>query len=281
MSFLSRVAIGESVQVGVQPPDSPSPVRGYRTIVNDSGDPGYVNRLLVGTATTGLVRIEWVQSRYGQIVPANWGMVQMLHFMDAYMPLRYQVDDAQNLIVKEFMEKDFEWLFLLEHDVILPANGLLLLNEWIQRADTPVVSGLYYTRSHPSEPLVYRGRGTSFYGNWKVGDLVWCDGVPTGCLLIHRALLAAMWEDAPEYTVYGQKVRQMFRTPRDMWFNQETGEFNTLVGTSDLEWCTRVMKGDYFAKSGWSAFAGREFPFVVDTRLFCRHINPNGEQFPN
>ena len=277
--FSSNVKIGENVQMGVQPP-APSPVRGYRSIVNDSGDPGYVNRLLVGTATTGLVRIEWVQSRYGQIIPANWGMVQMLHFMDAYMPLRYQVDDAQNLIIKEFIDKDFEWLFLLEHDVILPPNGLLLLNEWIQKADTPVVSGLYYTRSHPSEPLTYRGRGTSFYGDWKLGDMVWCDGVPTGCLLIHRSILAEMYNEAPEYTLYGQKVRQMFRTPRDMWFDPETGTFNTVVGTSDLDWCTRVMKGDIFRRAGWPAFADKEYPFVVDTRLFCKHINPNGEQFP-
>src|SRR5678816_4067717 len=77
-------------------PKSNSPVRPYRTIIQDSDDPGYVNRVLIGTAVTGLVRIEWVQARYGQLVPCNWSHVAMLSAMNSYMPLRYQVADAQN-----------------------------------------------------------------------------------------------------------------------------------------------------------------------------------------
>ena len=165
------------------------PVRPYRTIIKDSGDPGYVNRLLIGTATTGLVRIEWVTARYGQVIPPNWSMVQMLQFLNAYVPLRYQVADAQNLIVRAAIEEDFEWLLLIEHDTILPPDAFKRLDDYIREAQTPVVSGLYYTRHRPSVPLVYRGRGTSFYDGWEFGDLVWCDGVPTGCLLVHCAIL--------------------------------------------------------------------------------------------
>ena len=147
------------------------PVREVRNIINDSGDPGYVNRLLVGTACTGLVRVEWMMARYGQIIPANWSMVQMLQFMSSYMPLRYQVADAQNLIVAEAIKNDYEWLFLLEHDTIIPSDAFIRLNEYMRKATIPVVSGLYFTRSIPSEPLVYRGRGNSYYGDWKMGDL--------------------------------------------------------------------------------------------------------------
>ena len=46
-------------------------VRPIRIIVQDSGDPGYTNRLLVGTACTGLLRVEWVAARYGQLIPLN------------------------------------------------------------------------------------------------------------------------------------------------------------------------------------------------------------------
>ena len=34
------------------------PVREYRTIVDDSGNPGYVNRILIGVPVTGVVRVE-------------------------------------------------------------------------------------------------------------------------------------------------------------------------------------------------------------------------------
>jgi hypothetical protein len=56
MSFISKVSVADSPAVGVSAPNAPtfwqSPVREYRTIVNDSDDPGYTNRLLVGTAVT-------------------------------------------------------------------------------------------------------------------------------------------------------------------------------------------------------------------------------------
>lgn len=259
-----------------------TPVREVRNIIMDSGDPGYVNRIMVGTACTGSVRVEWMMARYGQIVPCNWSMVQMLQFMSSYVPLRYQVADAQNLIVKEAIEKDFEWLFLLEHDVIVPNNLFVVLNDYMRRADTPIVSGLYFTRSVPSEPLVYRGRGNSFYGDWKLGDKVWADGVPTGCLLIHSAILRTMWADSEPYQVGNQTTRRVFDTPRAAWFNEATGQYNTTSGTSDLDWCQRVIEGGYLHKSGWGAFAEEHprWPFLVDTSIFCRHINPDGTQFP-
>lgn len=257
-----------------------SPVRPYRTIIQDSGDPGYVNRLLLGTPSTGTVRIEWVQARYGQIIPTNWSFVQMLQFMDSYIPLRYQVADAQNLIVREAIERDFEWLILVEHDVILPPDALLRFNQYMREEKVPVVSGLYYTRSRPSEPLIYRGKGTSFYTDWKLGDKVWCDGVPTGCLLIHCGILREMWQDAEVYQLGPIQTRRVFETPARAWFDPETGFVNTVTGTSDIDWCHKVMDGGYFAKAGWTEYADKEFPFLMDTNIFCKHINPNGEQFP-
>ncbi len=34
------------------------------------------NRFLIGTATTGLVRMEWVQARYSQLIPTNWSSAE-------------------------------------------------------------------------------------------------------------------------------------------------------------------------------------------------------------
>lgn len=262
---------------------SDTPVREIRQVIQDSGDPGYVNRILIGTPTTGTVRIEWVSARYGQLIPCNWSMVQMLHYLNSFIPVRYQVADAQNLIVKEAVEKDFEWLFLLEHDNVIPPHTFITLNDYMRRGDTPVVSGLYFTKGFPSEPIVYRGRGNGFYGDWRLGDMVWADGVPTGCLLIHMAILREMWADAEPYTINGVATRRVFATPRGGWFDEATGQYNTTSGTSDLDWCDRVIKGDYLRKAGWGKFADEHprYPFLVDTRnLFCRHITPDGAQYP-
>lgn len=257
-----------------------SPVRQIKHIVQDSGDPGYVNRLLIGTATTGLVRIEWVAARYGAIIPCNWSNVQMTHYMDTYIPLRYQVDDAQNLIVREAIEKDFEWLLLLEHDVIIPQDAFVRLNEYMSGEKVPVVSGLYYSRSVPSEPLVYRGRGNGAYTKWKFGDKVWVDGVPTGMLLIHCAILREMWKESPEYAAGNQITRRVFETPRKLWVSPDSGEFHATTGTSDLNWCDRVMRDGYFEKAGWKKYQKKKYPFLLDTNIFCRHVDMDGRQYP-
>lgn len=257
-----------------------SPVREYRVITNDSGSDGYVNRLLVGTPTTGIVRMEWVSSRYGQIIPCNWSMVQMHQFISGYVPIRYQVDDAQNLIVKAAVEGDFEWLLLWEHDVMPPNDSFIRINDYIREEEVPVVSGLYYTRSMPPEPLLYRGRGTSYYSKWKMGDKVWVDGVPTGFLLIHCGILREMWKDAAEYLVHNQLTRRVFNTPRSQWISPDTNEFYSVTGTSDLQWCMDVMEGEYFKKAGWTKYQKKKYPFLVDTTIFCRHIDIDGRQYP-
>jgi len=135
--------------------------------------------------------------------------------------------------------------------------------------------------SVPPEPMVYRGRGNHYFRDWKLGDKVWVDGVPTGQLLIHGSLLKVMYDDSPDYsTGNGQHARRVFNNPAQSWFNEETGAQETLVGTSDLDWCTRVIKDDYLTKAGFPHIARKKYPFLIDTDIFCKHIEKDGRQFP-
>jgi len=256
----------------------------YKKIIQDSGDPGYINRVLLGTACTGLVRIEWVAARYNAVQPVNWSHVEMTQQIPTFYPLRYQVADAQNLIVKQAIEGDFQWVLLLEHDVVVQPTVFMQFNEYMHNKRSPVVSGLYFTRSRPSDPLVFRGRGVGVYDEWEQGDVVYCDGIPTGLLLIHVGLLREMWNDSPDYAVGGAITRRVFNTPRAYWKNPQTGYVNMAGGTSDLDWCTRVIEGDYLRKAGWNEYMDNledeKYPFICDTGIFARHVNPNGEMFP-
>jgi hypothetical protein len=264
---------------------SKKPVREIRTILNDSGNTSYVNRILIGTATTGLVRTEWVAARYSQIVPMNWSQVQINQTIGGYFAQGWQVADAQNIIVRQCVQGVFEWLFLLEHDVVVPDNMLVMLDTYMHDAKIPILSGLYYSRSRPSRPLAFRGRGTGVYDDWKLGDKIWVDGVPTGCLLIHHSILRLMWEESPEYLIRTtdgrmELTRRVFETPRVL--HLEDGMHNAVSGTSDLWWCDRIMREEVIQRAGWSMdyCPDPKNPFLLDTSLFCRHINMNGEQFP-
>jgi hypothetical protein len=259
-------------------------------VVDDSGNPGYTNRILIGTATTGLVRVEWVGARYGATLPINWSQVVVTHMIPTYMPLRYQVADAQNMIVKEALyphgnsDGRFEWLLLLEHDVVIQPDCFVRLNQWMLHEDTPIVSGLYYSRAHPSMPLVFRGRGNGPFLDFEHGDIVYCDGVPTGLLLIHTGILQLMWDESPEYSVAGHVTRRVFNTPRDMWQDPQKGYIAQRGGTSDLEWCTRVMEEDFIRRAGWTDYMDgledEKLPFPVDSGIFAKHITTSGEMFP-
>ena len=256
-----------------------------RRVVDDSGNPGFINRVLIGTPMTPTVRAEWVAARYNVTLPVNWSQVEMTQQIPSWMPLNYQVADAQNLIVKHAIENDFQWLLLLENDTIIAQDCFIRINQWMLREDTPVVSGLYFSRTHPSTPLVFRGRGNGVYLDWEQGDVVMCDGVPTGLLLVHVGLLREMWDDSSEYTIYGTVTRRVFDTPREMWDDPQDGSRGRTGGTSDLAWCTRVMEGDYMRRAGWNDYVDNledeRWPFVCDTGIFAYHQDrQTGEMFP-
>jgi len=237
-------------------------------------------RIMIGIPMTGLLRAEWVLARYGQVIPCNWSQVDCLQFIDQSSPLGFVVADARNIIASKFVEEDFDWLFFIDHDTILPPMTILTWNERMLRKDVPVWSGLYFTKSVPSEPLVYRGRGNSYYTNWKLGNEIWVDGIPMGCTMIHKSILKVLYDESEEYLTGGRRVRKIFETPAKTWFDPETLNWNNVQGTEDLNWCTRVIKDNIFEKAGWQKFAKKPFPFLIDSRIFCKHIDNNGIQYP-
>lgn len=238
------------------------------------------NRLLIGTPTTGLVRMEWVNGRYGATIPTNWSHVDVQQFMQPYLPIAYQVADAENLIAKVVVENDFEWLLFWEHDNIPKSDALLRLNHYIIKGDVPVVAGLYFTKSVPPEPLLYREFGKGFYADWKLGDKVWVKGIPFGFTLIHASIIRELWRVSPEYNCGGTITRRVFHAPSESWTDPEMGGFLSNYGTSDLEFCKTLMEKGIFEKAGFPEYQKKEYPFLVDTDILVNHIDNNGQIYP-
>ncbi len=240
-------------------------------IVKSNKDPRA--RILIGTATLGTIRIEWATARYGQVTPTNWSSGQSIVGLNTMIPMGYLVAEAQNILAQAAIRDNYEWLFLHEDDVVLPLDAFLRLNEYMQKGDVPIISGLYYLKGKPSEPVVYRGRGTGCYGDFKIGQKIWVDGIPTGCMLIHTSILKALYKESEEYLAMNVKTRKIFETPRKVWFDPETNKRESAIGTSDLYFCDRIIKDDIFKKAGWSKFAKKKYPYLVDTSLLCGHID--------
>lgn len=259
--------------------DLPKEYRGNNKIVGNTMKSAH--RVMVAIPTTGLVRMEWVLARYGQVIPCNWSQTDAIQWLDSYSPVDFLVADARNICVHQCLENGFDWLFFIDHDTVIPPFAILKMNERMLEGKVPVWSGLYFTKSKPSEPLIYRGRGTGYYKDWKFGDQVWVDGIPMGCTMIHKSILKAMSVESPEYEVRpGYVVKKVFETPARIWYDPEGRNWYTATGTEDLEWCSRIMDQGIFKKAGWPEYEGKEFPFLIDTTLFCRHIDNDGVQYP-
>lgn len=242
------------------------------------------NRVMIGTPMTGLVRSEWVAARYGQMIPTNWSMVEATQLMHSCIPLRFQVADAENIIARYVVEQDFNWLLFIEHDNVLPPGTFLRLNDYMIEEKVPVVAALYFTKSDPPEPLIYKRFGWGHYKDWKMGDKVWCQGHGFGCTLIHGSIIQALWKESPEYMVSattGQVLtRRVFQSPDQEWFDPDMGAMKRTAGTSDLQFCERLIKDRIFEKAGWPEYQKMEYPFLVDTNIFVKHIDDRGWQYP-
>ena len=248
----------------------------------------WTNRILIAVPCTGLVRMEWVMAKYGQIIPTNWSQVEMIQWMNTFAPMEYALPDAENLIAKKVVEGNYEWFLSLEQDNLIPPDAFIRLNEYMTANKVPIVSGLYFTKSQPPEPIVYRGRGNGSFRNFKLGDLIWADGIPFGFTLIHGSIIRALWNESEEYQVGNEMTRRVFSLPNfnignfgfDNLDEKEKDRFAYTRGTTDLNFCKRVMKDKIFEKAGWPSFQKMKYPFLVDTNIFVQHIDNSGRQYP-
>lgn len=250
-------------------------------IVQNLGD--LRKKILIGIPTLGVIRIEWDIARRSLIVPINWSNGEMIaaHSPPSVVAEGYTTPDAQNVIAMQCLEGGFEHCLLYEDDVLPPANALILLEEHMAEKKYPLVSGIYFSKSHPTWPLVFRGRGNGAFMDFTMGDQVRCDGVHTGFTLIHRSLLEWFAKNSPLYQIPdGRRVPRIFEFPRAAWYDPEQDAYFSTMGTSDLFFCDRILKEKVLEKTGWEHLAKEKNPFLCDTRIFCGHIDINGQRWP-
>lgn len=230
--------------------------------------------VLIGIPTTGIVRYEWHSAMQSLVIPTNWACSSTSQFIRSTMG--YTVAEGRNKIVQQFLSTSYEWLFFIDHDVLLPPNTFIWVDQYLRNPPSPVIGGLYYIKSYPTSPLIYRGRGTGAYRKFKLGDKVWCDGLGMGCTLLHRSILELVAAKAPK----DQGVPRVFNTPKEVFYDPESSMWSRKVGTEDLDFLDRVREGKLLGKTKWKSLVSKKYPYLVDTGLFCWHMDIHGQRFP-
>jgi hypothetical protein len=244
--------------------------------------------ILIGTPTLGSVDINWHNAMKMAAAPPNWAAVTST-------PRGYLTHDGQNMLVDTCLRGKFKALVLVEDDTAPPADAWLIFDRWFWKMERkqapPVVSGLYHIKGSAEirkgkkggiqllgpEPLIYRGSGKRAFRDWKAGDVVWCDGIPTGALMIHRSVLEA-WANEPDVQTYSlpgypHPLKRIFERPSQVWIDPEGGT-HVSSGTSDLYWSAKTIERKILAKAGWpKRFSKRQYPYIVDTSMRFMHID--------
>lgn len=135
------------------------------------------NYLLIAIPSRGMISCEVVSSLLTQDNPLN-------------MTIKYQfevggeVGESRNRLAEYAIKIGAEYLLFIDDDVIIPPNCYNKLIYWANEG-YDVVSGVYYSKQIPPQPLIYRGRGNGYLSKWKVGDIIKdADGVGMGLILI-------------------------------------------------------------------------------------------------
>lgn len=258
-------------------------------VYTNAGEQPTVWRVLMGTPTLGTIRFEWHLQVRNLVIPTNFQL-------GSTAAIGFLVADGQNLIAHSALQTG-QHLLLLEDDTAPPPSLFLHLREHVLglygKSTYPIISGLYFIKgSQPREPLIYRGRGNGPYTGpdyqraLKAGGLLLCDGVPTGCLYVHRLILEVMAEKVPAYEIASAQMRvvvpKIFETPASCWQDPNTGMWQTATGTSDLHFCDQLEKlgvwDDRRIKQAWPHLVGRKYKLAVDCRIRCGHLDRNTGQ---
>jgi len=203
-------------------------------------------RILIGIPTRGLLSAQWVLSFLKQSHPVNTSI-------DYKFIIGKEVGEARNELVQEALRLDTEYLIFIDDDIIIPPDTITRL---INIADEgkDIVAGIYYSKQVPPEPLIFKGRGTGSFRNWKIGEIVNdIDGIGMGLTLIR--------------TVVFRKIKKpWFKTIESSRENVGGNEFFYSIDES-LYFCNKaISKG--FKITVDTSIQGIHFDYKTNTFYF-------------
>lgn len=139
-----------------------------------------------------------------------------------------RVDVARNMIVEQALKAKAKYIFFQDDDTCPPPHALRQLI--MRMENTPqagVVGGIYFTKSNPAAPLVFRGNGAGSYWDWKVGEYFEVSGIGMGCTLIRTEIFEALpkpWFKTVDTDSYDEGINHAEQWTEDLYFCKQVLE---------------------------------------------------------
>lgn len=178
--------------------------------------------VVVGIPSFGMVSAYFMQARQSQQFPLVSSAIDKI-------VLNKPIADARNEIVEFALSQGANYIYWLDDDVIAPPESFMRLF----RHQKDIINGVYWSKSNPPMPLLFRNHLEGPYWNWHVGDLIEIDAAGNGLTLVKT-------------DVY-RKISETIGGP---WYSVEYGSFPGVQetpynNTEDLYFYWKARKAGY------------------------------------
>lgn len=188
----------------------------------------FAPRILFGIPTTSNARSSrnWWQSKHGIQWPLGSSMAE-------YWVEDKPIADARNELCEVAIQGGYDYLFTISDDVLVPPDTVLRLLDKIGRffpdergnlVRASMITGVYWTKTNPSEAYIYRDITKGWYKDWKEGDFFPIDFAGCDCLMVEVAMLKELRAKEPDRPFFSTSWKWHDDAPlnsmltEDFWF---------------------------------------------------------------
>lgn len=140
--------------------------------------------VVVGIPSFGMVSTYFMQARTSQAFPLVSSAVDKI-------VLNKPIAEARNEIVEFALQQGAHYIYWLDDDVIAPPDSFLKL----YKHGKDIINGVYWSKSNPPMPLLFRGHLEGPYWDWHVGDLIEIDAAGMGLTLVKTDVYRKMSQE--------------------------------------------------------------------------------------
>lgn len=160
------------------------------------------------------------------------------------MFLKYMtIDDAYNRAVEIALKGNYEYMFILEDDVLIQPDTLQKLYDH----HVMVVSGIYHRKQMPSEPLVFKEWGKGTMRDIPENELIQVVGGSFGCSLINTDVFKLMKDRMPLEPIFKTiNASNNHKTTQDIYFYKNCEKLGIPIHVDTGVQCGHIDKADNF-----------------------------------
>lgn len=154
--------------------------------------------------TWGKVSVSWAQAYRHIGGPLGSNMVELSPVVGKPIAI------ARNELMEQAIASNCDFIFFLGDDVLAPPDTITrMLQRMWDNSDIHIVTGMYWTKTWPTQPYIWRGQQRGPYMDWKHGEFIEIDYAGVDCTMIRltsemKALgpdwfsVDWTWEDGPQ-----------------------------------------------------------------------------------